>query len=57
MKARKSEMHNDLSIEVTKQINNFVAQPSLIKQRIKSLIERDILKRDDDNRAKYIYLP
>jgi cullin 3 len=57
MKARKSEMHNELIIEVTKQIHNFVAQPALIKQRIESLIERDYLKRDDDNRAKYIYLP
>lgn len=57
MKARKTEMHNELLIEVTRQIHNFVAQPLLIKQRIESLIERDYLKRDEDNRMKYIYLP
>ena len=31
MKARKTEMHNELLIEVTRQIHNFVAQPLLIK--------------------------
>lgn len=57
MKARKQENHNDLLIEVTRQIQNFVAQPALIKQRIESLIERDYLKRDEENRGRYIYLP
>ena len=57
MKARKQENHNELLMEVTRQIQNFVAQPALIKQRIESLIERDYLKRDEENRGRYIYLP
>jgi hypothetical protein len=57
MKARKTENHNELLMEVTRQIHTFVAQPALIKARIESLIERDYLKRDDEVRGKYIYLP
>jgi len=43
--------------DVIKQITIFMAQPPIIKQRIESLIEREYLKRDDNDRAKYIYLP
>ena len=35
----------------------FQAQPPLIKKRIESLIEREYLERDPNNRAKYIYKP
>lgn len=57
MKARKTEKHNQLLEDVMRQISNFLPQPQMIKQRIESLIEREYLKRDDNDRAKYIYLP
>ena len=57
MKARKTEKHNQLIEDVIKQISIFMPQPQMIKQRIESLIEREYLKRDDGDRAKYIYLP
>jgi hypothetical protein len=57
MKARKTEKHNQLLEDVMKQITIFMPQPQMIKQRIESLIEREYLKRDDVDRAKYIYLP
>lgn len=55
MKSRKVEMHNELLSAVVQQIHNFKAQPIMVKKRIESLIEREYLKRDNDNRAKYIY--
>jgi hypothetical protein len=57
MKARKTEKHNQLMEDVIKQISIFMPQPQMIKQRIESLIEREYLKRDEADRAKYIYLP
>lgn len=57
MKARKTEKHNQLLEDVLRQINIFMPQPQMIKQRIESLIEREYLKRDDADRSKYIYLP
>jgi cullin 3 len=57
MKARKTEKHNQLMEDVIKQISIFLPQPQMIKQRIESLIEREYLKRDEADRAKYIYLP
>jgi len=57
MKARKTEKHNELMAEVMKQITMFLPQPQMIKSRIESLIEREYLKRDEDNKGIYIYLP
>ena len=57
MKARKTEKHNQLLEDVIKQISLFLAQPPMIKERIESLIEREYLKRDDNDRSKYIYMP
>lgn len=57
MKARKTEKHNQLMEDIIKQISIFLPQPQMIKQRIESLIEREYLKRDEADRAKYIYLP
>ena len=57
MKARKTESYNAIMEEVIKQIHMFRAQPALIKARIESLIEREYLKRDENDRAKLIYLP
>lgn len=57
MKARKTEKHNQLLEDVIKQISMFLPQPQWIKMRIESLIEREYLKRDENDRSKYIYLP
>jgi cullin 3 len=57
MKARKTEKHNQLLEDVMRQITIFLPQPQMIKQRIESLIEREYLKRDENDRSKYIYLP
>ncbi len=57
MKARKTEKHNQLMEDIIRQITIFMAQPQMIKQRIESLIEREYLTRDEQDRSKYIYLP
>ena len=57
MKARKTLFHNELITEVTKQLQvRFRPDPMLIKQRIESLIEREFLKRDDNNSRRYHYV-
>lgn len=57
MKARKASHHNELMQEVISQIKMFKAQPKMIKQSTEKLIERDYLKRDEEDRTKYVYLP
>ena len=57
MKARKTYKHNDLLQEVIAQCRMFKAQPKMIKQCIEKLIELEYLKRDEEDRSKYIYLP
>ena len=57
MKARKTEKYNQLLEDVIKQISMFLPQQAMIKQRIESLIEREYLKRDDVDKARFIYLP
>jgi len=57
MKARKTLDHTNLVTEVTKQLApRFMPDPTLIKKRIESLIERDYLERAKDNRKVYQYL-
>lgn len=57
MKARKTLRHNDLIAEVTRQLTSrFVAEPAFIKKRIESLIEREYLERETDDRRTYKYL-
>jgi len=57
MKARKSLHHNDLIAEVSRQLSvRFVPAPQFIKKRIESLIEREYLERDDNDRRVYIYM-
>ncbi|KAL6969584.1 Cullin-3A [Sarracenia purpurea var. burkii] len=57
MKSRKSLDHNNIIAEVTKQLQSrFLANPSEIKKRIESLIERDFLERDISDRRLYRYL-
>ena len=51
LQARRTEEHNNLVSEVTKQLTpRFLAQPAMIKKRIESLIERDFLERRDGDR-------
>lgn len=57
MKARKTWQHNPLLQEVMKQVTLFKPQPAMIKDAIERLIENEYLKRDDADRATYIYIP
>ena len=57
MKSRKTLNHTELIQNVIKQVTMFQPQPMMIKERIESLIERDYLKRDENDKAIYIYLP
>ncbi|XP_052186992.1 cullin-3A [Diospyros lotus] len=57
MKSRRVLDHNNIIAEVTKQLQyRFLANPSEIKKRIESLIERDFLERDSSDRRLYRYL-
>lgn len=56
MKARKTMEHNDLVSEVMK-ISSTISRPTaiMIKQKIEGLIEKEYMKRDEDDRRRYIY--
>ena len=57
MKARKMLNHNDLVAEVTKQLSGrFVPPPQFVKKRVESLIEREYLERDENDRKVYRYM-
>jgi len=57
MKARKHMNHNQLVSEVVEQLNKrFQPSPIIIKKRIEGLIEREYMKRSDQDRKQYIYL-
>ncbi|XP_076901000.1 cullin-3A-like [Bidens hawaiensis] len=57
MKARRVLDHNNIVAEVTKQLQSrFLPNPVIIKKRIESLIEREFLERDRDDRKLYRYL-
>nr|GEV29749.1 cullin-3A-like [Tanacetum cinerariifolium] len=57
MKARRVLDHNNIVAEVTKQLQTrFLPNPVVIKKRIESLIEREFLERDKDDRKLYRYL-
>lgn len=57
MKARKTLDHNSIVTEVTLQLApRFMAQSAVIKKRIESLIEREFLERDAEDRKLYRYL-
>ena len=55
-KARKTVSHNDLNLELLHQIQFFQPEKTMIKQRIGSLIERDYLKRNENDSSIYEYL-
>lgn len=55
MKMRKTLAHNLLIAECFEQLR-FPVKPSDLKRRIESLIERDYMKRDDNNSQMYHYV-
>ncbi len=57
MKARRVLDHNSVVAEVSQQLSSrFVPNPTVIKKRIESLIEREFLERDAADRKLYKYL-
>ncbi len=55
--ARQRLDHNTIITEVTRQLSaRFVPQPATIKKRIESLIEREYLARDENDRKYYTYV-
>lgn len=57
MKARRTFDHNNIISEVTRQLApRFNPNPSVIKKRIESLIEREFIERDQSDRRLYRYL-
>jgi len=57
MKARKTLEHNNLIAEVVRQLSaKFTCDPGFIKKRIESLIDREYIERDKENRRVYHYL-
>jgi len=57
MKSRKTLEHNQLVMEVTRHLTSrFQPAPTLIKQRIEKLIEREYLERSQADRRVYNYL-
>lgn len=57
MKSRRTINHNDLISELVKQLHNrFQTLTILIKQRIEDLIEKEYLKRDDNDKSIYHYV-
>ena len=57
MKARRVLDHSSVVREITTQLApRFLASPSVIKKRIESLIEREFLERDADDRKMYRYM-
>lgn len=57
MKSRKTIEHNALVAEVARQLTGrFAVDPTFIKKRIESLIERDYIERDKDDRKIYHYM-
>jgi len=57
MKSRKTINHNNLITEVVKQLSSkFAVEMTFIKKRIESLIEREYMERDKNDRRLYHYL-
>lgn len=57
MKARRNLDHNSIISEVTRQLaSRFNPNPTVIKKRIESLIEREFIERDQNDRRLYRYL-
>ncbi len=58
MKARRTLDHHSIVTEVTRSScpQRFMPNPTVIKKRIESLIEREFIERDQTDRKLYRYL-
>lgn len=56
MKSKKSMDVNTLMNEVLASLHMFKPQPPIIKKRIEHLIDREFLKRDENDKTILIYL-
>jgi cullin 3 len=57
MKSRKKIEHQKLIMECTEQLQSrFMPTPDFIKKRIESLIDREHIERNEDNRKIYHYV-
>ncbi len=57
MKTRRRLDHNTLIVETSKILSQkFQPDPIMIKKRVESLIEREYLERDNDDRRYYKYI-
>ena len=57
MKTRRKIEHNALILEATKILQQkFSPDPSMIKKRIESLIDREYMERDNEDRRFYKYI-
>ncbi|CAG9317372.1 unnamed protein product [Blepharisma stoltei] len=56
-KARRVIKHQELITEVIRQVGLFRPQPPMIKAQIESLIQREFLARDQNDRTTYNYIP
>lgn len=57
MKTRRRLDHNSLITEATKILSQkFAPDPLMIKKRIESLIEREYMERDNEDRRYYKYI-
>jgi len=57
MKSRRVLLYNDIIIETKKLITMFTPDPTMMKKRIESLVEREYLKRDENDHSKFVYVP
>jgi hypothetical protein len=57
MKSRRVLDYNNIIIETKKLITMFTPDPTMMKKRIESLVEREYLKRDENDHTKFIYVP
>jgi cullin 3 len=57
MKARRQLNLNDLVAEVTRQLSHrFTPLPQVIKKRIESLIDREFIERNNEDRRVFNYI-
>jgi len=56
MKTRKELDHKDLIAEVIRQLTQFQAKPNMLKKRIATLIDQEFIRRDPNNRTRYLYM-
>ena len=57
MKAQKTYRYQNLVTDIIRNITMFKADPKMIKEQIEVLIRDEYMKRDENERAKLIYLP